>query len=86
MRGINFYHASHTQNCVPLLPLHLEFGEGGREFFSLFVFLGTGEGTVCAFMCLYFPLRREGSAGRIFTQTHVAVAMCPSPAAVVADS
>ena len=38
MRGINFYHASHTQIYVPLLPTHLEFGEGSREFFPYLFF------------------------------------------------
>lgn len=50
---------------------------------SLFVFLGTGEGTVCAFMCLYFLLRRKVSTGPTFTQTqtamwHVSPCLLPS--------
>lgn len=42
----------------PWLP-RLDSGESNREFFLVFVFLGTGEGAVCTFVCLCFLLKRE---------------------------
>lgn len=52
----------------PWLP-RLDSGESNREFFLVFVFLGTGEGAVCTFMCL-FSLEKGRHYCPIFTQTY----------------
>lgn len=51
MRGVNFYHASHTQICVPLSPPHLEFGEGSREFFP-YLFFSEQEKELSVHLCV----------------------------------
>lgn len=73
MRGLNFYHASHTEICIPRSLLHLEFGEGSREFFP-YLFFQEQEKELSLHLCVCIFSSEGKSARGPFLLRHMAAA------------